>query len=435
MVVVGGGIAGLSCAYSLKRSGATVTVLEGNRIGTGASLGNAGWICPAQAGPLPEPGLAAHGIRSLLDPDSALYFAPAQLPRMAGWLARFARRCNERDHRSGLQALAGLGARTFAMLEELEADGVDFEVHRLGLVFAGREGGTVRAFLRNLEPMRELGYDIPREVLDGDAVRDLEPGLSRSVSAGIVIGEHWHVRPESLTRGLAYALRGDGVEIEEGAEVVDFERVGPAVTAVRTVVGRHEADAVVLAAGAWTPRLTRMLGMRLPVEAGKGYSFSVAPSVMPRHALLLAEPHLGCSPMEAELRIAGTMEFSGVNLRIDRRRIDAMVRGARSMLQPFDGDARTDEWVGMRPIAPDGLPVIDRAAPYRNVYLATGYSMLGMTLSGPAGELLAEMIVSGLRPQGLEPFSIARFSGSPPRGQVLHSNNPSVSDGKLECKT
>ena len=409
-VVVGGGIAGLACAYSLRKAGASVTVLEGNRIGSGSSFGNAGWICPAQAGPLPEPGLAAHGIRSLLDADSALYFAPAQLPRMAGWLAQFARRCNERDHRRGLEALATLGPRTFAVFEELEADGVEFELHRLGMVFAARETETVRAFVQKLEPMRRLGYGIPQEPLDADAVHELEPGLSSAVTAGVEIGEHWHVRPDTLCHGLAAALVRDGVEIEEGAEVVDFERDGSVVTAVRTVLGLHQAEAVVLAAGAWTPHLCRMLGSRLPIEAGKGYSFSVIPSVMPRHALLLGELHLGCSPLGNGLRIAGTMEFSGVNLRLDRRRIDAMVRGARSMLEPFDGDGRLDAWVGMRPIAPDGLPVIDRLAPYRNVCIATGYSMLGMTLAGPAGNLLAELVVDGRRPAGLEPFSIARFS-------------------------
>src|SRR5579859_5555620 len=139
VAVVGGGVAGLSAAYFLARDGIEVTVFEGRRVGSGASHGNAGWVCPAQAGPLAEPGLAAHGLRHLASADSPLYFAPRQLPRMVPWLLGFARRCNPRDYRRGVDALARLGRRTFELFETLQGDGVKFELHRRGLLLAAED--------------------------------------------------------------------------------------------------------------------------------------------------------------------------------------------------------------------------------------------------------------------------------------------------------
>jgi len=409
VAVVGGGIAGLCCAYFLARGGARVTVVESGRLGSGASSGNAGWLAPAQAGPLPEPGLTAYGIRSLVDPRSALYFAPAQLPRMLPWLARFARHCNAADHAAGVRALARLGGRVFALVEQLQADGVAMELHRRGLLVAAREAATARRFLAGLEPMRDLGYDLPDTILEGEALRATEPGLGPEVRAGLRVGEHWHVLPSSLLDGRAAALRAAEAELREGAEVVDLERDGDAIGRVRTAAGDVEADAVVLAAGAWTPRLARMAGLRLPVEAGKGYSFSVRPAVMPRHALLLAEPHVGCSPFGDRLQVAGTMEFSGINARLDRRRIAGILSGARGMLAPLDPEPPRELWTGMRPIAPDGLPIVDRAPGLANTYLATAYSMLGMTLAALAAEALAGFVLGGARPDVLEPFAAGRF--------------------------
>ena len=201
-----------------------------------------------------------------------------------------------------------------------------------------------------------------------------------------------------------------GVEIVEGHAVVDFDRSGQALTGVRTAAGAHRADAVVLAAGAWTRPLAKMLGVGFPMQAGKGYSFFVTPAVVPRHSVLLADVHVGCTPFGELMRVGGTMEFSGLNTRLDHRRIDTMIKGARSSFLPWQGDA-IDYWAGMRPITPDGLPVLDRALPYENVFIATGYAMQGVTLAPPAGLALAELVATGRRPALLEPFGLARLRG------------------------
>jgi D-amino-acid dehydrogenase len=146
------------------------------------------------------------------------------------------------------------------------------------------------------------------------------------------------------------------------------------------------------------------------MQPGKGYTFLIRPQVMPRHGILFADIHAGATPFTDRVRIGGTMEFSGFDLAIDRRRIDNVFRLAREYIELEEPDYE-EPWAGLRPLTPDGLPVIDRAGGLRNVHIATGYSMLGMTVSPNAGEALAEMIVTGIRPQVLEPFRIDRFGG------------------------
>ena len=409
MVVVGAGVAGLSCAYYLQRLGLEVVIVESNRVGSGASYANGGWLCPAQAGPLPEPGLTLYGMRSLFDRGSALYFDRRQLARLAPWLLRFWTYCNEADHARGTAAIARLGQPIFDLIEEMRDDGVEFELHKQGMVYAGESEAAVRTELAKLAPMRDYGFDLPDDVVCGDALRELEPALSSRVSAGFLVEQHWHVRSDTLTAGLAEVLRARGAEILEGAEVRDFVREGNRLTHVRTAGGDLEAGSVVLAAGSWTTPLARSIGIDLPMETGKGYSFWVEPTVMPRHAILLSDVHVGCTPFGDRMRIGGTMEFSGINTRLDRGRIDTIVAGARASFVPWARPEIESEWAGLRPITADGLPVIDRAGDLVNTYLATGYAMQGVTLAPSAGAALAELIATGKRPPVLEPFRLDRF--------------------------
>jgi D-amino-acid dehydrogenase len=409
VVVIGGGIAGLSCAYYLRRLDFEVTVVESNRVGTGASFANGGWLCPAQAGPLPEPGLTLLGMRALFDRDSALYFDPQHWTHLAPWLTRFWTYCNEQDHRAGTAAIARLGHDVFDLIEEMRADGVECELHKQGMVYAAKRPDDARAQLRSLQPMREHGYDVPDDIITGAELHELEPALSEQITAGFALREHWHVKPDTLTAGLAAVLRRDGVEIQEGAEVVELVRSGNRLTTVRTATWDVPADIVVLAAGAWTTALARSIGVAIPMEPGKGYSFYVRPSVMPQHAILLGDVHVGCTPYGDRIRIGGTMEFSGINSRLDQRRIDSIVTGARASFQPWQTPEIEATWAGMRPIPADGLPVLDRAGNLDNVYVATGHGMQGVTLAPPSGKLMAELIATGRRPEALEPFRLDRF--------------------------
>ena len=237
----------------------------------------------------------------------------------------------------------------------------------------------------------------------------LEPSLSPKVTAGFHMDEQWHVRANTLVEGLAARLRGDGVELEEGQPVTGFDVREGRVRAVSTADGEEYAgDAVVLAAGSWTQPLAGRLGIDFPMQPGKGYTFLVRPKTMPRHGILFADIHAGATPLGDAVRIGGTMEFSGYDLALDRRRIDNLFRLAREYVDLEQPDFE-EPWAGLRPLTPDGLPVLDRAPRLANVFVATGYSMLGMTLGTPAGEAISDFVVSGERPPVLKPFRVDRF--------------------------
>ncbi len=410
VVVVGGGISGLCCAYYLRKRDVDVTIVDRTHIGarTASSWGNGGWIAPAQAGPLPEPGLTIYGLRALLNADSALYFRPSYLPRLTPWLLRFWTYCNQRDYDRGTAALAALGKRSFELVDSMVEDGIRFDLWKLGMVCATSKAEDARKVLRSLEGMRRHGYELPDDILGEDEVHALEPSLNDRVKAGFHLASQWNVRADTLVTGLGAKLRELGVTIVEGAAVTGFDRSETHVRSVRTGQGEIAGDHVVLAAGSWTTPLVRELGITIPMQPGKGYSFLLTPRVMPKHGILFADIHAGVTPLGDRVRIGGTMEFSGYDLSIDERRISNLFALAREYVDLETPDYE-EPWAGLRPMTVDGLPILDWARPYRNAYVATGYSMLGMTLSQPAGEAMAEMITTGTRPALFEPFRIDRF--------------------------
>jgi D-amino-acid dehydrogenase len=264
---------------------------------------------------------------------------------------------------------------------------------------------------------------VPDQLLLGDELHAFEPALSSKVTAGFLIEEQWHVRAHTLIEGLGAWLRLAGVEIRESARVVGFDTTDGVVGSLRTTGGQVVADAFVLAAGAWTQTLARQLGAAFPMQPGKGYSFLVKPKLMPRHGILFADIHAGATPLGDRVRIAGTMEFSGYDLSIDRKRVDNLFHLARDYIE-LEEPVYEEPWAGLRPLPPDGLPVLDFAHPFSNAYIATGYSMLGMTIGPTAGKALAHMIVTGERTPVLEPFRIDRFRSILRRRRALEGLRP-----------
>ncbi len=409
VLVVGGGAIGLCTAYYLRRAGADVTLVDKNLCGSGASRGNAGWIVPSLSAPIPGPGLPLQTLRWLARADSPVHIRPRLDVEFGSWLWRFWRACGKRAQEAGLLALANLNADTFHLFDRISADSVRFEMRRTGLVFAFLNQRGAESELANMEWLRDQGYDLPNSALSGAALRELEPALSMNVHGGFLVEPERHVDPGSFATGLAVRLREMGTVIHEHTCVRGFGRTAAKVTSVRTTVGELEADVVVLAAGAQTARLTKMVGHRVPMQPGKGYSFSIASQAPPRHALYLGEAKIGCSPLEGRTRIAGTMELPGDNVRLDMRRIDSMERSARQYLVEWPEGGATELWAGQRPLTPDGLPVIDRLGDLENTYVSTGHSTLGITLAPSSGLALCQYVLEGQRPPVLSPFAFDRF--------------------------
>lgn len=417
VVVVGAGVIGLWCAYELRRRGAAVTVLDKGPEES-CSTGNAGWVTPVLSEPLPAPGLVSTSLRWMLRSDSPLYIRPAAVPALAPWLYRFWRHCNPRDYEAGMEALAGLNRRTMALYDALAADGVSFEMRRAELLLVFLERRNAEHLLAGLAPLERLGYPAPR-LLDKDELRDVQPGLAADAAAGILAPGERLVRPESLLQGLRERLAALEAEMMLNAQVTGFRRRGAQVTAVETGAGAIEADQVLVAAGAWSGGVCAKLGLPLPVQAGKGYSLTyergagpgagAGPGGGPRRMLYLYEVRVAYSPFASGFRLAGTMELSGINQRLEPRRVEAIRLGAARFLGGAGLDGEGRPWVGMRPITPDGLPLLGRLPGTDNAFVATGHGMLGVTLAPATAAAVADLMTGREPGTELRPFDPGRF--------------------------
>jgi D-amino-acid dehydrogenase len=283
-------------------------------------------------------------------------------------------------------------------------------LHRPGLVHAFLSETQARHHLDIQKAMAAGRYDLPDEVVAGDQAHQLDPALSPQVRAAYLVRGEGVLDPRRLVQSLGDVVRKAGGRIHEHVEVTGFRRTAGRIVGVRTSLGDMACGAVVIAAGMWSHRLLRLLGHRLRMQAGKGYSFTVEPEVSPRHALYLGDHRIVSSPIATATRIAGTMELSGDNRNLDWRRIVAIARGSRHYLGRWFDDEDDlprlirDPWVGGRPLLPDGLPVIDRLPGHDNAFVATGHGMLGVTLGPATGSGLADYLRSGQRPAVLAPF-------------------------------
>ena len=417
VVVVGGGVVGLCTAYYLAAAGLPVEVVERRALGSGASRGNAGWVCLSHSTPVPSPGVLRYALRSVGRPDSPLYLRPLPDPAFLRWLWRFWRSSAPAAFRRGYAAIADLNHDTFDLFDGLREAGVATTLTRPGMVHAFLSEAEARHHLAIQREMAEGHYPMPDDITTGDEARLLDGALSSKVRAAYLVEGEGVVDPEGFARGLGEALAAAGVKVHENAEVTGFRSAAGRVTALRTDRGEIPCSAVVVAAGMRSPALLRELGHRLPLQAGKGYSFAVDLDPAPRHTLYFGERRAVASPIGTTTRIGGTMELSGNNNRLDWRRIVAVALASRHYLGRWFDDPDDlvslirDPWVGGRPFLPDGLPVIDRLPGRENVFAATGHGMLGVTLGPATGHRLAEYIRTGHRPEVLAPFGFDRLRG------------------------
>jgi D-amino-acid dehydrogenase len=260
-----------------------------------------------------------------------------------------------------------------------------------------------------LQQLASLGYAGRLDLLDGRAVRELEPALNGAVAGGVHAVEERHVQPGTLTAGLAAWLRANGGAVRDNVSVDGLTRNGSGWT-VQTSAGPIDADRVVIAAGIWSAALLAMVGARIPLEAAKGYSVTMRTNggAVPTHALMLQESKVGVSPFDGSLRLAGTLELAGEDLSLNRRRIDALVEAAGRYLDDFRPSAGGVEWAGLRQLLPDGLPVIGRVPGADGVTVATGHGMLGVTLAPATADALTPLVLDDRLVPELEPLRADR---------------------------
>ncbi|QFU89850.1 FAD-binding oxidoreductase [Amycolatopsis sp. YIM 10] len=406
-VVVGAGIVGLSTAWFLQEHGVRVTVLDRNGVAAGASWGNAGWLSPGLAIPLNEPAVLRTGLGSLVRRDAPLHVPPTVSPGLWSFLLRFAAHCTWPAWHRVVAGNLALNNECLDGFDALIRGGVAAETVEAPITAVFESAAQTAPLLAELRRITAAGVLVDHTTLTGSEVAAHVPQLSARAGAGVQLAGQRYVDPGGFVAALADSVRERGGTIRTGFDVRSILPQRNAVTLVADNDAGASGDVAVLATGAWLSPLAKKLGVRVPVRAGRGYSFTVPTASPIRHPVYLPGIRVACTPYRDGMRVAGTMEFRGPDDPPDERRVRAIVRSAAPFFDDVDWSARTGTWVGPRPVTTDGLPLIG-ATTAPGVFVAGGHGMWGFTQGPVTGRLLAERIVTGKRSEALRPFDPLR---------------------------
>ena len=413
IVVIGGGVIGVTSAHYLARDGWDVTLLEKGEVCAGSSYGNAGLIVPSHLFPLAAPGVWWQGVKWMLNRDSPFYIKPRPSLELARWLWQFRAACAPARLTHAMALLRRLSVESLELYKELAEKG--------GFDFAFRQSGSLTVFFtpeklaHGHEEARLLGEaGASVEILDGPAARAAEPALRPGVVGALYSREDALLVPDRFVKGLARHAQSLGVRIATGTEAIGFRTSGDRITGVETTRGVFSADTVVLAAGAWSPDAGRTLGLRIPIQPAKGYSLTYRrPARSPVIPLLPAEGRFSVTPMGEFLRFGGTLELAGMDLSINRRRVEALRRKAFECIDGAEGLELLEIWRGLRPCTPDGLPLVGRSRRFSNLVLAAGHAMIGMSIGPVTGRLVAQIAAGATLPADVRLLDPDRFGARP----------------------
>jgi D-amino-acid dehydrogenase len=394
VVIVGGGAIGLCSAYFLAQRGASVVVLDKGEPGHGSSLHNAGYISPSHFVPLAAPGVFTQGLKWMFNPTSPLYIKPRFDLDFFSWAWRFARAC---DHNRALRAmplLLELLLESSKLTKEMSAvKGMEFGLSHRGIVLLYNTERGKKSCLHEHELAERLGLE--STMLDLDQLHDQDPGIGFRAPGGLFFPADSHLVPATFVKNLSDYLLGKRIVVVSNSPISKFMTSESRVTAVVTPSAQYEAGDFVMAGGAWAPLLLRDIGIRMHLQAGKGYSITLErPAVNPTRPYILSERRVAVTPFATSLRFAGTMELAGIDTSINMPRVEAILD---AVPQYFENIARPSSsagmiWGGMRPVTPDGLPYIGRFKQFGNLIAATGHAMLGISLAAVTGKLVSEII-------------------------------------------
>ncbi|MGE3109228.1 MAG: NAD(P)/FAD-dependent oxidoreductase [Phycisphaerales bacterium] len=411
ILIVGGGVIGLCTAHYCRRAGHQVTLLErGGPDHDCCSLGNAGYVSPSHFIPLAAPGMVWTGLRMMRNPRSPFYIKPRLSLDLMNWGWKFMRACTPQRVERAAPVLRDLNLHSRACYEELSSEwaarGEEFGFTKRGLLMLCK---TEQA----LEHERHLGargkqLGVPGEFLSPQETAKVEPNLKADILGSVFFPDDCHLTPRKFVPGLAESVQRDGVEIRWNSAAIGWETTSGSrggkrrVSGVRTAAGTLEADEYVIAGGSWTPSIGRALGVRLPMQAGKGYSLTMSnppASKLPSTTAILTEARVAVTPMSGTLRFGGTMEIAGMDESITMERVRGIIEAVPKYLPEFSAAdfEGIPPWRGLRPVTPDGLPYVGRFGAFENASVAAGHAMLGLSLGPITGKLMSQ-ILSGQLP-------------------------------------
>ena len=408
VVVVGGGIVGVSCAADLAESGQSVLLLERDTLADGTSTANAGHVVPSHVVPFAAPGMVQAGLRSLARRDRSFAISPWSLPGSLPWLASFALHCRARNVADLAPALAALAGRSRALTEALALEQGVTSWRPSGMLHVHAAASSLEHAHREADVLERYGVRVER--LDRSQVREREPAVHGDVAGGLLFPDDGRLDPLELLLAQAARARAAGADVRERTEVAAIEPQAGGVT-VRLGSGPElRARRVVLAAGVWTSRLVRGLGTRLPLRSGRGQSVTLPGARgLPLHAMMLVDSHVAVNGLDGALRLSGGFAISGRTRRADPAFAARLVADAQRTLVVDADQTRATIWSGLRPTTTDGAPVIGPVPASPEVIVATGHCMLGTTLAAGTAEAVTSLVLGEPTAVDLSALGLDRF--------------------------
>lgn len=412
VLIVGGGVVGLSTAFYCSQRGYDVTVLERNSADyEGCSYGNAGLIIPSHVVPLASPGMVKLGLKYMFDPSGPFYIKPRLNLQLLAWSWRFWRSATPEHVRRAAPLIRDLNLASRDCYDELSATaGDDFALRKSGVINLCRTEHGLEHEAKTAELAREMG--LIAEVVDARGATELYGDLNMNVVGGVFYPQDYFLSPNRFMPCLRRLVEQNGINIEWNTEVTGWRTDNSRIACALTSHGDRDADEYVICSGSWSPRVASGLKINIPIEAGKGYSLTMqSPPRLPRIAAILSEARVAITPMGGALRFGGTMEIAGLDESITQRRVDRIIEAACTHFPDFSRDHFKDiaPWRGLRPVTPDGLPYIGRVQRYANLLVAAGHAMMGFSLGPITGKLIAGTLSGEVPSLGMDMLSPDRF--------------------------
>ena len=410
VVIIGGGVIGLCSAYYAAKRGFKVLLIEREMPGSdNCSMGNAGMVVPSHFTPLAAPGMMAKGLRWMFNPESPFYVRPRVDFGLARWGWLFYRHSNERHVAASRELLRDLNLESRRLFAELAAD-EDFGLVKRGLLMLCKTQKGLDEEAKVAAEAHEIS--LRAEVLDSAAAALLDPAITMDITGAVYFPDDCHLSPERFMASIRRRFLEAGGVIESGVCINAIETRGGKVVAVKGNGRRIEGGQFVVAGGSWSAKLLRSVGLRLPLQAGKGYSLTLPkPPELPELCSIFAEAKVAITPMDGVLRFGGTMEVGGLNLSINPARVRGIIKSVNAYFPKFSPEdfEGVKPWAGLRPVSPDGIPYLGQVPGLPNLVAACGHAMMGLSLGPVSGRLVADLLAGDPPFRPIEGLSPGRF--------------------------
>ncbi|AZB11914.1 FAD-dependent oxidoreductase [Chryseobacterium sp. G0162] len=394
-LIIGAGIAGLSSAYYLLQKGWQVEILEQNDLTNNCSYGNAGMIVPSHFTPLAAPGVLAQGIRWMFDSKSPFYVKPSLSTQLLSWGLKFLKHSNQNHVDYSATAIRDLNLASSSLYNEItQKPEFDFELNQNGILMLYKTEKVAEEETELAHKAISLGLTV--DILDKNGIQELEPNAQLDVIGGVNYKCDGHMNPVKLMKQMISYLKNNGVIFHTQHKVTGYEITGNTINAIIANGKKFSADRFVMTGGSFLPELAQKAGIKIQLMPGKGYSFMHTPENpihKLEHAALLLEARVAVTPMNGQIRFGGTMELASHQNKINMKRVEGIVQSIPKYLPDFKVKLpkESEIWFGYRPCAPDGLPYLGQSSQLKNLIIAGGGGMMGLSLGPIFGKTVSEL--------------------------------------------